>query len=347
MTGYILRRLGTVLLQIIGITALVFFLMRLLPADPAAQLVGANSSPEALAQARASLGLDRPVLMQFAGFVGLSFDPAAPGILQGSLGRSWLSSNSVAADLALFLPVTFELITYALIVALAVAVPVGMFGAIRPGGVCDRVSLVWGLFAGSQPEFWWGLMIVFVFFFVFQQAGLPHAPAPLGRLDPMLTEPARITGSIVIDALLQRQFAVAWDAAMHLMLPVLTLVFVISGPIVKMVRQSMARVLTSDYVLYARLAGLPRWRVGLYALRAALGPALTLIGFTYGFLLGGAVPVEVIFSLNGLGEYAVRSVTQLDFPAIQGAVLTISCVSLLIYLLVDCMQVALDPRVRP
>lgn len=346
MLSFVVKRSLAACLQLVGILTVVFLLMRFLPSDPAAQIVGANASEEALSRAREMLGLDRPVLVQFANVLGIIPDPQNPGVLQGSLGRSWLTSEPILKEMLHFLPVTLELITYALIVAFLVAVPVGTMGAIKPNGIVDRISFFWGLFAGSQPEFWWALMFAFVFFFVLQQAGLPHAPPPLGRISAMATPPVPITGFIVVDAALRGQFAAMRDAMLHLMLPVATLAFVISGPIVKMVRQNVGRVLSSDYVLYARLAGLSRWRVALYALRASMGPALTLIAFIYGFLLGGAVPVEVVFSLNGLGEYAVRSVLQLDFPAIQGAVLTISLVSLVIYLAIDCLHAAIDPRIK-
>ena len=345
MLRFIVKRIGAAILQAFIITAMVFFIMRWLPANPAAQLVGTNASAEALAQARTSLGLDQPLLVQLGDFLGVVPGAAQPGLLQGSLGTSWLTNEPISEELLRFLPVTLELITYALLVAFLIAVPVGMISATRPKGLVDRITLLWGLFAGSQPEFWWGLMFTFVFFFVLQQAGLPHAPAPLGRLSPLFSEPQRITGFLVIDAALRGQFAVMRDAMAHLFLPVLTLVFVISGPIIKMVRQNMGRVLSADYILYARLAGLTRRQIALYALRGALGPSLTLISFIYGFLIGGAVPVEIIFSLNGLGEFSVRSVLQLDFPAIQGAVLAISLVSFTIYLAIDCLHAAIDPRI--
>lgn len=345
MLRFIGRRALAAVAQTACITILVFFLMRWLPADPAAQLVGTNATPESLAQARATFGLDQPVLHQLGDFLGITSNGGGPGLLEGSLGRSWMTNKPVVEEVLQFLPVTLELITYSLLIAFALALPIGMIGAVRPNGIIARVSFVWGLFAGSQPEFWWGLMFTFTFFFVFQQAGLPHAPAPLGRLSPLLDEPTRITGFLVIDALLHGEINVAVDAALHLMLPVATLVFVISGPIVKMVRQNMARVLTSDYLLYAQLAGLTRFQISRYALRAALGPSLTLLAFIYGFLIGGAVPVEMIFSLNGLGEYAVRAVLQLDFPAIQGAVLIIALVSLLAYLVIDCLHAVVDPRI--
>lgn len=345
MLRFIGRRMLTAVLQTAGITLLVFFLMRWLPADPVAQLVGTNASAESIAQARAQLGLDKPVLLQLGDFLGITSHGGAPGLLQGSLGRSWTTSKPVLEEIIEFLPVTLELITYAMIVAFAIAIPIGMISAIRPNGVVAKGSFIWGMFAGSQPEFWWGLMFAFLFFFVFQQAGLPHAPPPMGRLSPLLEHPDRITGFIVVDALVQGKFRIAGDAALHLMLPVGTLVFVISGPIIKMVRQNMNRVLTSDYMLYAHLAGLSRWQVALYALRGGLGPSFTLLAFIYGFLVGGALPVEVIYSLNGLGEYSVRAVLQLDFPAIQGSVLVIAFVSLVTYLFVDCLHAMVDPRI--
>ena len=160
-----------------------------------------------------------------------------------------------------------------------------------------------------------------------------------------MDEPESITGFIMIDSILRWRWDAFYDAGRHLMLPVFTLVFVVSGPIMKMVRQNLVRVLRSDYILYARSCGLPERRVGFYALRAALAPAMTLTAIIYGFLLGGAVPIELIFSLGGLGEYSIRSILNFDYPAIQGTVLIIAMVSLLIYLTIDILHAFIDPRV--
>jgi ABC-type dipeptide/oligopeptide/nickel transport system permease component len=203
------------------------------------------------------------------------------------------------------------------------------------------VVFVYGLFGGSQPEFWWGLMFVFVFFFQ-----LDLAPAPLGLVDPMLDLPAPLTGFLLLDSLLRRRFDVLGDALWHLALPTLTLVFILSGPIIKMVRQNMARALQSEFILYARAAGLRDALVTRYAFRVALAPALTLVGILYGVMLGGAVLVETVFSLGGIGQYAVRAVLAFDYPAIQGVVLVITSISLGIYLLLDLVYAAIDPRVR-
>ena len=342
---FVIRRVIIAALQLLGISLLVFFLIRQLPADPVARLIGFNASPEAYAQAERSLGLDKPVLQQLGNYLGIASDTGKAGLFQGDLGSSWVTASPVTEEIGRFLPVTLELITYSLFIAFLVAVPAGMASAIKPGGVADKVTFVWGLFAGSQPEFWWGLMFVFFFFFVFQDIGWPSAPAPLGRLNPFLDEPDTITGFILIDALLRGQMAVFRDAALHLMLPVATLAFVVSGPIIKMVRQNVVRVLRTDYILYAQSCGLSRRRVALYALRATMAPAMTLTGIIYGFLLGGAVPIELIFSLGGLGEYSIRSILNFDYPAIQGTVLIIAMVSLIIYLVIDILHAFIDPRV--
>ena len=336
---YISRRVLIGLIQLLGLTIAVFFLIRLLPADPVSRLVGMNASEQAYAQAQAQLGLDKPVLEQLALYLGL-MPGTQPGLLQGSLGISWVTNSPVTSEIAAYLPVTLELITLAFLLAFVVAVPVGMLSALNPGGRADKGVFVYSLFAGSQPEFWWGLLFVYVFFF---QLGV--APAPLGRLSPMTSPPEWVTGFILIDTLIAGQPAKFVEALHHLMMPVFTLGFVLSGPIIKMVRQNMVRALQSDFVLYANCVGLPRKRVARYALRAAMAPSMTLIGILYGFMLSGAVLVESVFSLGGIGQYAIRSVLAFDYPAIQGVVLVITAISLLVYLALDLIHAAIDPRI--
>jgi len=336
---YIAKRLLIGVIQLLGLTIAVFFLIRLLPADPVSRLVGMNASAEAYAQAEAQLGLDRPVMEQLALYLGL-MPGTQPGLLQGSLGTSWVTNTPVLTEIGAYLPVTLELITLGFLVAFLVAVPVGMLGALNPGGRADKGVFLYSLFGGSQPEFWWGLLFVYVFFY---QLGV--APPPLGRLSPMTTPPDVITGFMLIDTILAGSPQKFIEALHHLMLPVLTLAFILSGPIIKMVRQNMLRALQSDFVLYANAAGLPRSRVARYALRAAMAPSMTLIGILYGFMLSGAVLVESVFSLGGIGQYAVRSVLSFDSPAIQGVVLVITAISLLVYLGLDLIHAAIDPRV--
>lgn len=335
---FVARRVGISLVQLAALVVAVFFLIRLLPADPVSRFVGMNASPEAYAAAQRQLGLDAPVLTQFAVYLGLG-DAGRPGLLQGDLGTSWVTGTPVNDEIAAFFPVTLELITAGFLVALLVGVPVGVWGAMRPGGVADKGTLVYGLFAGSQPEFIWGLLFVYMFFVV-----LGIAPGPIGRLSPLTEAPAALTGIVTLDALARGDLALFREALAYLALPALTLAFVLSGPIIKMVRENVRRALESEYVFYARAAGLPERTVAAYALRAAFAPAMTLIGVLYAFMIGGAVLVENVFAFNGIGQYAIRSILAFDYPAIQGVVLVIAAFSLLVYLVLDVLHAVLDPR---
>lgn len=336
---YILRRLLIALVQLTAISIVVFFLMRALPADPVGHLVGFNASPEAIAHVRRLLFLDRSVLDQLAIYLGIDTS-TGPGLLQGNLGTSWNSGAPVAEEIRTYLPVTLELITYSFLVAVLIAVPIGLASALKPSGRLSRGVFVYGLFAGAQPEFWWGLTFIFIFY-----VKLHVAPAPLGILGPLSQAPRTITGMTTIDSLLTGDLGTFAEAASHLALPVLTLAFVLSGPIIKMVRQNVLKTLQSDYMMYARSCGLSNLRIAAYTLKNSLAPCLTLVGILYGYMLGGAVLVEQVFSLGGLGQYAVRSVLSFDFPAIQGVVLVTTTGSLLILLAIDVGHALVDPRV--
>jgi len=331
LLNFIAKRLLVAMFQLVGLVLVVFFAIRMLPADPVARLVGLNSSREAYLASQHALGLDQPILEQLKNY--------AIGVAQSDFSQSWVSSAPVMQDIRNVLPITIELITISFVLAFVIAVPLGMLCALRPGGIADTATFTYSLFAGSQPEFWWGLLFIYIFF-----ATLGWAPAPLGRLDPMSTAPASVTGFITVDSLLAWNMTAFRDGVHHLMLPVATKVFVLSGPIIKMVRQNMVRVLGADYVLYARASGLPPWRVALVALKNALVPALTLLGVLYGYILGGAVLIETVFSLGGIGQYAVRSVLAFDYPAIQAVVLVIAAISLFVYLALDVIHAWIDPR---
>ena len=334
-----MRRIIIGAVQLFFLIIAVFFIIRMLPADPVSRFVGLNPSAEAYAQAEKNLGLDRPVMTQLGGYLGLLRDQEE-GLLQGSLGKSWVSGSPVSKEIGRTLPITLELLTISFIFALAVSIPIGMLAALKPGGAADKGVFVYSLFAGSQPEFWWGLLLVYFFFFK-----LGYAPAPLGVLSPLTIAPDKVTGFVTLDSLISGQPKVFFEALHHFMLPVATMVFILSGPIIKMVRQNMERALSSDFILYAKCAGLPPRKVAFYCLRAAMAPSMTLIGILFGFMLGGAVLIESVFSLNGLGQFAIQSILAFDYPAIQGVVLVITAISLIVYLILDLLHAFLDPRV--
>lgn len=330
---YVVRRALITVPQVLIITVLVWFLIRALPADPVARLVGLFASDEAYAQAERSLGLDEPVLTQFWTFF--------TGIFRGDLGTSWVSNDSVVTELLRSFPITLQLIVLSFALALLIGIPLGMATAVKPNGLFDRGVFVYGMFAGAQPEFWWGLM--FAFLFSYQ---LDIFPPPIGLPSGATAGLTVITGITMLDALLTFDLAVFWRVFTYYLLPALTLGFVLTGPIVKMIRQNVSRVLDSDFVLYARGSGLPQRQIVSYTLRNALAPVITLVGILFGFMLGGAVLIETVFSLNGLGQYAVQRTLALDYPAIQGVVLLMTAFSLMVYLAMDLLYAIIDPRIR-
>lgn len=333
MKLFVLKRLAFILPQLFLVAVGVFLLLRALPVDPVSKVAGLVSTPEARALARRDLGLDRSLGAQLQSYLY--------GLVRGDFGTSWSTKDPVGDEIAQRFPVTIQLTVLAFVVALAIAIPVGRASASRPGGQADKATMGYALFAGAQPDFWWGLFFIFLLFF---KARI--FPAPLGLLSPDVTPPQPHTRFILIDSLIDGNFRTFGDALKHYALPVLTLAFVLTGPLIKMTRNSVLSVVRSDYILYARAAGLPRRAVKRYLLRTSLAPVVTLSGILFGFMLGGAVLIEFVFTLDGLGLYVLRRTIGVDFPAVQGAVVVMTAFSLFIYLLMDVIYAALDPRVR-
>jgi peptide/nickel transport system permease protein len=261
-------------------------------------------------------------------------------LLQGDFGRAWSTSDSVWQDLITRVPATLELITYSLLLALVVGVSIGIVTAFRQGRSVDRATRIYGLMAGAIPDFWLGLLLIFFFYYE-----LRIFPPPLGRLDPFLTPPDHITGLYTVDSLLTGNWECLLSAVTHLALPVITLAFANAGGIMRMTRSTMIGILDGDFIRHGRLSGLPERTLLRYALRNALPPVVTLVAIIYGYLLGGAVLIENVFGWGGLGQYAVQAMSVSDYAAIQGFVLVAATFTLLLYLVVDLLYFAIDPRI--
>lgn len=326
-------RLATLVPQLFGVMLVTFVLIRLLPGDPALLLLGNMATPEALASLRSRLGLDQGIWEQFLFYVGQ--------VLDGDLGVSIFTSQPVLTDLAQRAPATLELITYAMLLTIAVAVPVALASVVRRGGVVDRGSKIYGLVAGAIPDFWIGLLLIY---FLFHVAGI--AAPPFGRIDIFVQPPRTITGFYTIDSLLTGNMDAFLSSAGRLILPVVTIAAVNAGAMMKLTQAVFADIYHSDFVAHARACGLPERTIVRLALRNSLPPIITLIGFLVGFLLGAAVLVETIFAWGGLGQYAVQSVVNSDYPALQGFVLVAATFVLLVYLVVDVLYELADPRIE-
>jgi peptide/nickel transport system permease protein len=328
---YLARRLLFVVPQLVGITLVTFLLIQLIPGDPARLMLGPLASEDTIHLLREHMGLNRPLPTQYVLYVWHA--------MHGDLGSSWQSGNPVATDLRQRLPATLELITYSLLLAVVIAIPLGVRAARNPGKGSDRFAFGYGLVAGALPEFWLGLILILVIY-----VKLGWGVSPDGRLDVGVNPPTRITGAYTVDALVTGNWIALKSAFEHLALPVATLTITTIGPILKMTRSTMQQMLASDFTRYARLCGLPDKLVGRYALRNALPPVVTLVAVLYSFLIGGAVLVEFVFGWGGAGQYAVQGVLNADFQVVQGFVLVAAVISLVVYLIVDLIYFAIDPR---
>ncbi len=326
-------RLIMIVPQMFGVMLVTFLLVRLLPGDPALLMLGNMATEEQIIALREKLGLNLSVYEQFMQYAG--------NVVHGDLGVSPFTSNPVVVDLLERAPATLELITYAMLLTIVIGVAFAVISVIRPKGVIDYGSRVYGLAAGAIPDFWVGLLLIYFFFYV-----LGWAPAPFGRVDALVTPPPTVTGFYTIDSLIAGDLNAFFSSVGRLLLPVLTLAIVNAGALMKMTKTVFADAYRSDFIRHQRACGLSERTIVRSALRNSLPPIITLVGFLFGFLLGAAVLVETIFSWGGLGQYAVQAVINSDYPALQGFVLVAAAFILVVYLVVDILYELADPRIK-
>ena len=328
------RRLAFLPVQLLIVSVIVFFLVRLLPGDPSYLLAGPFATVERVDEVRRRLGLDQPLYVQYVRYLG--------SVMRGELGTSWITSQPVLQDIAQRLPATMELILAAMLVSVAVGIPLGVWTAVRKTGIAERAVFAYGMLAGALPDFWFALIMIFVFFFQ-----LGWAPGPIGQLDLTVSIPPRITGMYAVDALLAGDWPTFRSALAHLVLPVTTLTAIYMPLVMKNTRSTMEEMLNSEFVAYARAAGLSRAVQLRYALRNSMPSVVTITGILFWFLLGGAVLVETVFAWGGLGQYAVQSVVSSDYAPLQAFVLVTAVFTSVVFLLVDLGYFLLDPRIKP
>ena len=329
------KRLGIGVVLIFGVLLVSFVLTQLVPGDPAAANLGqqAIEDPAAVAAFRQKYGLDKPLPVQFLTYLS--------NVLHGDLGTSQQSHRSVVTDLAEYVPATFELALFAILLSLLIGVSFGILAAVTRDRWPDQVLRVVSLGGVSMPTFWIALMAFYLLFF--KWGVLPGG----GRLDPTEVAPAHITGMYTVDALLHGQWKLFGSALYHLVLPGLVLATYTIGLLLRFTRASVLEILGNDYVRAARAKGLPERVVILrHVLRPALVSIITVAGVAFGSLLSGAVLVENIFSWPGLGQYAYLSAINLDLPAILGVSLVVAVVYIALNLVVDLLYGVIDPRIR-
>jgi peptide/nickel transport system permease protein len=333
MFKLIARRLLGALPNLVGVVIITFLLTRALPGDPAAYFAGAAATQEAVDQVRKTLGLDRSLPEQFLLYVG--------GLLKGDFGNSLTTGQPVLQELVSRLPASVEMVLLALTLACAIALPLGVMAATRPGSWIDQLCRLVTTAGVSLPTFFTGLVLAYVFYFL-----LGWAPAPLGRLDPVFSPPPQVTGLYLVDALLAGDLALWWASFKQLILPTVTMALFVLAPIARMTRASMLQVLSSDFVRTARASGLSNTTVRVrYALRNALLPVVTTLGMVFGFMLGSSVIIEKVFGWPGVGSYAIDALTASDYAPVQGFVLAMGVLFVLLNLVVDLLYTLIDPRI--
>ena len=334
MLRQIAKRLATAIPSLIGVIVVTFLLTRVLPGDTAAYFAGPAATPQAIAEVRAKLGLDKPLPQQFARYV--------TDLVHGDFGSSLTTGQPVISDIATRLPASAELTLLGLIVAMAIAVPLGILAAVKQGSIIDHACRVVATAGVSLPVFFTGLLLVYLFYFV-----LGWSPSPIGRLDIFYSAPKNVTGFYLIDSLLAGDLSVFRAALAALILPAATLAIFSLAPIARMTRAAMLSVLASDFVRTARASGLAPHRVILtYAFRNAMLPVVTTLGMVFSFLLGANVLVEKVFAWPGIGSYAVEALIASDYAPVQGFVLTMAVLYVLLNLAIDLVYGVIDPRVR-
>ena len=306
MSCYYVKRIFLVIPTLLGITFITFLLLHALPGDPVQGMVGERASPETIEQIRNDLGTDKPVILQYAGYLKL--------IVRGEFGSSYYTNRSVLRDIAEKLPNTLKLATAAMIFSVFFGLLLGIIMAVNQGSILDRTGLVISTSGISVPVFWLGLILIYIFSFIFNL--LP--PSGMGG------------GSFVF-----------------LILPAITLGLSASAYLARITRASMIEILSQPYVVAAKARGLKKSTIIFkHVLKNTLIPIVTLIGLDFGSYLNGSVLTETIFGWDGIGRYAVNGIFKRDYPVIMGCVLTGAVLFVIVNLAVDLLYGFLEPRIR-
>jgi peptide/nickel transport system permease protein len=321
MFQYLIRRLlwaGVLFVAVTIVTYVIFFLV---PANPARAAAGKIADPQRVEEVEKFLGLDEPVYVQYGRFVKRL-------VVDGSLGHSFTNRRSVNDEIFRAAPITATLVFGGIIMVLLIAIPLGIFSALRPRSLLDRAAMAYVLIGISLPSFWIGLVLSYVF-------GYKLGWTPIAGYCEVVSVPeAAVCGGV-------------GDWAYRMVLPWLTLSIVVAGTYVRFVRAEVMETMNQDYVRTARAKGAPERQVmRSHILRNAMLPVVTIIGMDIGILLGGSIFIETVFGLPGLGRTAYESIQNYDLPTLQGVVIFGAIAIILFTLIVDLMYAWIDPRIR-
>ncbi|MFD1927880.1 ABC transporter permease [Sporosarcina siberiensis] len=333
MLKVIKDRMIMLIFVVFGVSLITFTISNIIPGDAARMIVGQRASQETYEKVREQMGLNDPLFTQYFNYV--------KGLFKGDFGTSIRTQQPVMDDLLSYFPATLELVVFAFLIAIFFGVIIGVLTAVYNNTKIDYIGRIFSISGVSTPVFLSGLIVILIFY-----GKLGWFPSS-GRFDLLMARPPTITGLYTIDSLLSGNFAAFKSAVWHLILPAVILSYVQLSTITRQVRSSMIDVLNQDYIRTARANGLSSWTLIIrYALRNSLIPTITVIGVSFGALLGGAVITEIVFNWPGMGKYVVDSIGNLDFPAIMGFTIFIAIGYVIINLIIDLLYLVLDPQIR-
>lgn len=333
MLWFVAKRLLLLVVMLFGLLIITFTISHVAPGDPASLAAGPDATLEMRERIRQEFGLDQPLHVQLGRYVA--------GVLEGDLGRSVRTNRPVLDDLLRYFAATFELVTFSILIAIVIGIPIGVLSAVFQNTWFDHTARILSVSGVAIPMFWLGLMAQL--FIALQLGWLPLG----GRLGILAQPPEPITHLYLVDAALRGQWGLFQDALAHIILPAVALCFPALASIIRVNRADMIEALSMDYIVNARAQGIGRFRIiAAYALKNAMLPTLAMIGLRYGWMLGGTVLVESVFDWPGIGLYATQSAIAQDFQPIMGVTLLIGINFMLANLLVDIAYGWLDPRTR-
>ena len=329
---FLIRRLMWSVLVLVGLSVVIFMIARVVPGDPARIALGPLATPDQVAELQVEMGLDQPLHIQYARYMG--------GLLQGDLGRSLLTERSVNDDIADTFAATFELVLATVFLAIAIGVPAGVLAARNKDGWGDNITRFVALLGVVTPSFFLAILLQLL-------AGYGLDMPVTGRLPANLDFDASITGLVIVDSILLGRFDALWEGLRHLILPAFALSASTIGQITRITRSSMIDVSRQDYIEAARAFGIPNFvRTFKYMLRPSFVPPLTILGLEFASLIGNAFVVEMVFGWPGMASYGVRTILQKDFNAVMGVVMISGMFFVFVNLLIDLAVGYVDPRVR-
>ncbi|MFQ5850764.1 MAG: ABC transporter permease [Candidatus Binatia bacterium] len=332
MASYLIRRLAGTLPVLLLISLLVFLLIQAAPGDPTLMLLGEESTAADIAEAKRRWGLDQPVYIQYVRFL--------TSAAKGDFGQSFKYAQPVNEVIAMRLPATIELALFSVVIAIALAIPLGVWAGARPNSWADNLGTTFGLFGISMPSFWFAIMLILLF------AGILNLFPSAGR-DTYGIAGAEITRFYLLDSIIQGNWRAARDALGHIFMPALALGANMMGILMRVTRSSILDVMHEEYVVTARAKGLAErgvlWR---HVLSNALIPVITVVGLELGTLLSGSIIVETVFAWPGSGSLLITGLNARDYPLVTGLVLMYTVAFVAINFVIDVLYAIVDPRIR-